>query len=104
MKAHGQMKLYDISQLPVLDENGEIVGILDEEDILFSVVRNTEKFRDPVKSAMTYRVQTVTADSSIEDLLPIFAKGHVAVVMKDDQFEGLITRSDLLNHMRLQLA
>ncbi len=104
VKAHGQMKLYDISQLPVLDESGEIVGIIDEEDILFAVVRNDEKFKDPVQSAMTYRVQTVTADNAIEDLLPIFAKGHVAVVMKDGQFQGLITRSDLLNHLRLQLA
>ena len=104
MQAHGRMKLYDISQLPVLNENGEIEGILDEEDILFAVVRNHDKFQDPVKSAMTYRVQTVQAESAIEDLLPIFAKGHVAVVMKEGSFQGLITRSDLLNHLRLQLA
>ncbi|MGV6800566.1 MAG: pyridoxal-phosphate dependent enzyme [bacterium] len=104
MKAHSQMKLYDISQLPVLNESGEIVGILDEEDILFAVVKDNEKFKDPVKSAMTYRVETIEADKDVEDLLPIFAKGRVAVVMKNNQFQGLITRSDLLNHMRLQLA
>ena len=104
MQAYGKMKLYDISQLPVLDSDGKISGLLDEEDLLFAVVRNREKFQDPVKSAMTYRVETVDSDKPMEDLLPIFAKGHVAVVLKDDLFEGLITRPDLLNYLRLQVS
>ncbi|MEM6413494.1 MAG: pyridoxal-phosphate dependent enzyme [Pseudomonadota bacterium] len=104
MTAYGRMKLYDISQLPVLNEAGEIEGLIDEEDLLFAIVRNREKFKDPVKSAMTYRVETLEANSPIEDLLPIFAKGYVAVVLKDGIFEGLITRTDLLNYLRLQVA
>ena len=40
----------------------------------------------------------------MQSLLPIFAKGHVAVVLKDGKFEGLITRTDLLNYLRLQVA
>ncbi|MEM9013774.1 MAG: pyridoxal-phosphate dependent enzyme [Pseudomonadota bacterium] len=104
MSAYGKMKLYDISQLPVLDESGVVSGLLDEEDLLFAVVRNRDKFQDPVKSAMTYRVETVEASRPTEDLLPIFAKGHVAVVIEGGKFEGLITRTDLLNYLRLQVA
>ncbi|MEM9648224.1 MAG: CBS domain-containing protein, partial [Bacteroidota bacterium] len=98
------MKLYDISQLPVLDDDGKVEGLLDEEDLLFAVVRNRDKFQDPVKSAMTYRVETVEADQDMQSLLPIFAKGHVAVVLSSGKFEGLITRTDLLNYLRLQVA
>jgi cystathionine beta-synthase len=104
MQAYGKMKLYDISQLPVLDEAGIVTGLLDEEDLLFAVVRNRDKFSDPVKSAMTYRVETVEAGQDMQSLLPIFAKGHVAVVVAEDKFEGLITRTDLLNYLRLQVA
>jgi len=104
MQAYGKMKLYDISQLPVLDSDGKVTGLLDEEDLLFAIVRNRDKFRDPVKSAMTYRVETVEASLDMESLLPIFAKGHVAVVIAEDKFEGLITRTDLLNYLRLQVA
>ncbi len=104
MQAYGKMKLYDISQLPVLDEDENITGLLDEEDLLFAVVRNRDKFQDPVKSAMTYRVETLDAGQPMEELLPVFAKGHVAVVLKGDKFEGLITRTDLLNYLRLQVA
>ena len=104
MQAYGKMKLYDISQLPVLDDNAQVSGLLDEEDLLFAIVRNRDKFQDPVKSAMTYRVETVEATQQMEDLLPIFAKGHVAVVLNDGTFEGLITRTDLLNYLRLQVS
>lgn len=104
MVAHGRMKLYDISQLPVLDEDGNVVGLLDEEDLLFAVVRNRDKFKDPVKSAMTYRVDTLDASTKIEELLPVFARGHVAVVLKNGKFEGLVTRTDLLNYLRLQVG
>jgi cystathionine beta-synthase len=104
MSAYGKMKLYDISQLPVLEDDGTVAGLLDEEDLLFSIVRNRDKFRDPVKSAMTYRVETVDSKLDMQSLLPIFAKGHVAVVLNDGKFEGLITRTDLLNYLRLQVA
>lgn len=104
MSAYGKMKLYDISQLPVLDDNGDVSGLLDEEDLLFAIVRNRDKFKDPVKSAMTYRVETVEAKQDMQSLLPIFAKGHVAVVLNEGKFEGLITRTDLLNYLRLQVA
>ncbi|MBT8472458.1 MAG: pyridoxal-phosphate dependent enzyme [Marinicaulis sp.] len=104
MQAYGKMKLYDISQLPVLGDEGEVQGLLDEEDLLFAVVRNHDKWGDPVKSAMTYRVETLEATRPIEDLLPVFTKGYVAVVVKGGEFEGLITRTDLLNYLRLQVA
>lgn len=104
LTAYGRMKLYDISQLPVLNDDGTIAGLIDEEDILFSVVRNREKFKDPVKSAMTYRVETLEACEPMEELLPVFARGYVAVVTKGGKFEGLITRSDLLSYLRLQVA
>lgn len=104
MVAHGRMKLYDISQLPVLNDDGSLAGLIDEEDLLFAVVRNRDKFKDPVGSAMTHRVETVEASTSLENLLPVFARGHVAVVIQDDKFEGLVTRTDLLNYLRLQVA
>jgi len=104
MQAYGKMKLYDISQLPVLDEKNDVVGLLDEEDILFSVIREKDQFKEPVSSAMTYRVQTIDSKEPLESLLPVFAKGHVAVVLSDGRFEGLITRSDLLNYLRQQVT
>ena len=101
--AYNRMKLYDVSQLPVMD--GErIVGILDESDLLIHVYGDEARFRDPVSTAMVSRLDLLPVDSPIEALLPVFERGHVAIVMDNEKFLGLITRIDLLNYLRLRIA
>ncbi len=100
LTAYGRMKLYDISQLPVLDEDGQVVGLIDESDILLAVFRHEDHFKEPVTMAMTKRLETVQSDQPLEALMPVFGRGHVAIVMEGDRFLGLITQIDLLNHLR----
>ena len=101
--AYGRMKLYDISQLPVMGDGEHIVGIVDESDILLEVIRDEERFKAPVKDAMISKIETVQADARLEDLLPIFRADHVPIVLDGDKFLGLITRIDLLNHLRRKM-
>ncbi len=102
MIAYSRMKLYDVSQLPVLEKR-EVVGIIDESDLLLAVYDNEAAFREPVRSAMTPRLETVDSSASLESLLPIFAQGHVVIVKHEGEFAGLITRIDLINHLRRRL-
>jgi cystathionine beta-synthase len=99
MAAYRRMKLYDVSQVPVMQE-GRIVGIVDEEDILLEVIGNPEHFNEPVTRAMTSHLVTVPADAPVAQLMEIFRRGLVAIVMHDHEFQGLITRIDLLNWLR----
>jgi cystathionine beta-synthase len=94
-----RMKLYDVSQLPVM-RDGRIVGIVDEEDILLEVFENPEHFNEPVSKAMESGLVTVPVDASIAQLMEIFKRGLVAIVVKDGEFLGLVTRIDLLNWLR----
>ncbi len=100
--AYARMKLYDVSQLPVL-ENDRVVGIIDESDLLLAVFSNPERFRVEVRSAMSGAIETVPVAAPLGDLLPVFDKGYVAVVVDGERFLGLITRIDLLNHLRRQV-
>ena len=97
--AYNRMKLYDVSQLPVM-EGDRIVGILDESDLLLHVYANEERFRESVSTAMATSLQVLDVKSPIETLMPLFDAGHVAIVMDRDKFLGLITRIDLLNYLR----
>ncbi|GGA51045.1 pyridoxal-phosphate dependent enzyme [Dyella nitratireducens] len=99
MTAYTRMKLYDISQLPVMDGH-RIIGILDESDVLMHVHADEARFRDSVATAMMSDLQILDVRSPIEALLPVFERGHVAIVMDGEQFLGLITRIDLLNYLR----
>jgi cystathionine beta-synthase len=97
--AYQRMKLYEISQLPVMDGD-ELVGIVDESDVLLHVYGDEERFRDPVSTAMVSKLDSLDVKSPIESLLPLFDRGHVAIVKDGGKFLGLITRIDLLNYLR----
>jgi cystathionine beta-synthase len=94
-----RMRMFDVSQLPVL-EDGRLVGIVDESDLLLAAHRDRNAFESPVRQVMTTKVRTVDRRASIDDLMPIFDAGLVAVVSDEDGFQGLITRIDVLNFLR----
>ena len=102
LAAHQRMKLYDVSQLPVL-KDGRIVGIVDEEDILMEVIDNPAHFREPVTAAMESHLVTVPPSAPVEQLVEIFKRGLVAIVVDGNEFLGLITRIDLLNWLRRRI-
>ena len=53
---------------------------------------------------MTTQLDTLPSTASIDDLVPLFSQDKVAIVMDDDQqFLGLITKIDLINHLRRRL-
>jgi cystathionine beta-synthase len=99
LAAYRRMKLYDVSQLPVMDE-GRIVGIVDEEDILLEVYSNPGHFSEPVTKAMASHLVTVQHDAPMSGLMDIFRRGMVAIVMDGEEFLGLVTRIDVLNWLR----
>ncbi len=103
LTAYGRMRRGDVSQLPVL-ENGRLVGIIDEGDILDKVEGpydgRWDRFNALVKSAMATELHTLQASQSLDALLPVFDRNEVAIVFDGDEFVGLITRIDLINHLR----
>ncbi len=102
LAAFGRCKLYDVSQLPVLD--GEhIVGIIDEEDLLHAVVDDPQRFSDPVSSVMSTALLTIEPTAPLARVTEILDKGLVPIVMRGEQFLGLITRIDLLNSLRRRI-
>ncbi|MGE0733689.1 MAG: pyridoxal-phosphate dependent enzyme [Alphaproteobacteria bacterium] len=103
LTAHARMKLYDVSQLPVL-ERDRVVGLVDESDILLAVHGCSDCFKDTVRTHMTEKLDTVLPAQPIDALLPIFARDHVAIVRDGEKFLGLITRIDLLNYLRRKLT
>ncbi|GLS28726.1 cystathionine beta-synthase [Mesorhizobium albiziae] len=103
LTAYGRMRRGDVSQLPVLDD-GKLVGIIDESDIL-SVVEGPydsrwDRFGAAVSTAMASDLHTLQATQTLDALLPVFERNEVAIVFDKDEFVGLITRVDLINHLR----
>ena len=98
--AYSKMKLYDISQIPVI-ENGLVKGIIDESDILLALEDlDTHKFDDKVSEHMTANLEVLHPKDSLSSLVAILKKGYTAIIMDKRQFYGIVTKIDLLNYLK----
>ena len=81
------------------------MGILDESDLVHVMntdeITRRERFAKPVSSAMTRDLDTVQVGESLDALIPLFDRDRVAIVLDGERFVGLITRTDLINHLSL---
>ena len=102
--AFKRMRGADVSQLPII-QDGRLVGILDESDIVHVMntdeITRQERFKKPVGTVMTRDLDTVQVGESLDALIPLFDRDRVAIVLDGEKFVGLITRTDLINHLSL---
>jgi len=101
--AFNRMRAADLAQLPVISA-GRLVGIIDESDLLLTVDTQPERFANPVGATMTRRLETLHPSADLHALRTVLDRGLTAVVADGDIFYGLITRFDLLNHLRRTLS
>jgi cystathionine beta-synthase len=101
--AFNRMRNAEISQLPVI-EDAHIVGIIDESDLLLKVTADPAHFHAKVADTMTRQMETLRPGASLDALQSILNRGLVAIIAEGGNFHGLITRSDLLNHLRRTLS
>ncbi|WP_457325239.1 pyridoxal-phosphate dependent enzyme [Roseateles sp. P5_E11] len=101
--AFSRMRQADVSQLPVLDGD-RLVGLLDESDLLARLHADAAAFGALVQSAMNTDVITLAPSASLTELNEQLRRGLVAVIADDAGFHGLVTRFDLINHLRKEVA
>jgi cystathionine beta-synthase len=102
LTAFNRMRSADLAQLPVM-EGARLVGIIDESDLLHHVTNHADRFKGPVSATMTTRLETLRPSASMEQLRGVLDRGLTAVIKEGDHFYGLVTRFDLLNHLRRNL-
>jgi cystathionine beta-synthase len=96
---YGRFKLYDISQIPVMEDE-KIVGIIDESDLLLALNSGIHTTDTLVEDIMKKDLVTIAHTSSTCELFKILDNGMVAIVEDPKgRFEGLITRIDFINYL-----
>ena len=99
--AHTRMRNNGISQLPVI-EGKNFLGAVSENDLIHAVRNNQRGFTQEVRTALNTGFPRIQAGKNIEDLFTLLDDESAVAVMDHDEFLGLVTRSDLLNRLRLQ--
>jgi cystathionine beta-synthase len=100
-----RMKEYDISQLPVVNSEGKLVGIISEVDLLEHLLSDSH-VHDPdetIAAIVNPNVITVSPDASIEHVLPAFEQGKMVAVTSGEFPVGILTKIDLIDYLAGQL-
>jgi len=96
-----KMKSYDISQLPVVDAAGRLIGIVSEVDLLDHLLQSGH-VHDPeetITEVINPNVLVIDPSASLETLLSAFEHGKVAVVVEDDKPASVLTKIDLIDYL-----
>jgi cystathionine beta-synthase len=99
------LKEHDISQVPVVDGDGNLLGIVTETDLLQHLVHG-EHTHDPdetIAGIVNPNVITVQPDASIESVLAVFERGKIVVVTADCCPIGILTKIDLIDFLANQI-
>ncbi len=101
VEAIGVLLKHKISGAPVIDENGELVGMLSEIDAMQAVVQDSyyDESQGVVSDYMHTPVETVPADMDIYQLAEKFIAKHrrrYPVVSSSGKLLGQISRHDVL--------
>ncbi|MHC4931657.1 MAG: pyridoxal-phosphate dependent enzyme, partial [Planctomycetota bacterium] len=93
------MKQKGVSQLPVLDD-GRLVGILSETDVLSGIVAGQFTMDTTVAEAMMRDVLTVHESDDARSLTELFARDAIGLVVDDDsRLKGIISKMDLVDFL-----
>jgi len=110
-EAQERMREHSILQIPVVSEDGKLVGILSDRDIRGTVLpvgmipgftaEEAEKFlkNTPVEKVMTRKVITATLTDTLEDaigLLYNFKINSLPVLDEEERVVGIISRTNVL--------
>jgi CBS domain-containing protein len=111
---------HDVSALPVLDQDGNLIGILSEADLIHRAEIGTEKHRPrwleavtgattlaeefaksrgkKVGEVMTTGVISVTEETPLSEIAAIFEHKRIkrVPVLKDGKLVGIVSRSNLI--------
>jgi cystathionine beta-synthase len=102
------MQRYSISQLPVVRDGelaslADVIGSLQDRDLLDLVFRNPDALHEDVANAMQPPLATVDAAASVDEIVAALTGGtNAVVVVHDGRPTGVVTRSDLLEYLAHQ--
>jgi cystathionine beta-synthase len=99
------MQRYSISQLPVvrdgeLDSLADVIGSLQDRDLLDRVFKNPDALHENVAAAMQPPLAAIDADEKLDEVFSTLSgRQNAVVVAEDGKPIGVLTRTDLLEFL-----
>ena len=90
-----------VSGLPVVDDEGLLMGVISEIDII-DLVYETEIDASTVRDHMTRDVRSLDIEASLDEAASVFCKESVRriPILQDGRLVGILSRRDLIRFVR----
>ena len=93
-----KMKQYDVSQLPVVEED-RLVGMISEVDLLNYLLEGHHRTSDAIESIIDPAPPVVDPASAVGTLADVFLSANAAVVVDLGAVVGIVTKIDVIDHL-----
>ena len=102
--AYKRMRFADVSQLPVLDGDGKVIGLVDEKMLLDGLTRDGKvvSLGNTVGEVMRDGAPQLPKETPIDEASAFMRQHPIVVITDQGRLLGLVTRVDMLNHLYLK--
>lgn len=89
------------SGMPVTDEDGKVIGVITEFDLLQAVMEGKELVKITAEEVMSKEVTTVDVNTPISDIIKIMKLKNIIrlPVTEKDKLVGIVARCDILTNL-----
>src|SRR5512138_3722662 len=94
-----RMRENDISQMPVLDDGGRVIGMIHEYDLLNFLIEGKHRLSEVVDPLIQPLQGAVGLDTIVARMRDIFNDDPVAVVREGEKVVGILTKIDLIDFL-----
>jgi len=86
--------------MPVVGEDGSLVGLLEEVDLLNHMLIEHDHSQDEVIDPLVQNAGAVfPSETSLEEAMPSLKSGYALIVVEDSQPTGILTKIDVLDYV-----
>src|SRR3989344_8950152 len=89
----------EVGSFPIVDENQNLTGFISQKDILWAIVKKSEKGLKKIKvgEISMKKITTIRPQATIEEALQKMKKYRRLPVTQNGKLVGMITQKDILN-------
>lgn len=94
------MHQHSISQMPVVGNNGELVGLLEEVDLLSHMLEKHDHSPEETIDGLVQNAGAVfPPDTPLEQSMPSLTDGYALIVVENSRPVGILTKIDVLDYV-----
>lgn len=94
------MHQHNVSQVPVVGTGGELVGMLEEVDLLNHMLeKHDHSHEEPIDSLVQHAGAVFPPETSLEDTMPSLTAGYAVLVIENSKPIGILTKIDVLDYV-----